>query len=88
MTTEPDTSADATTETAYRSERYNPQEIEPKWQRAWADAGHFDTDLTSGKEPFYYLTMYTRTRRETCTSGTGTPLRCPTLTPDISGCTA
>ena len=64
MTTEPETktSPDATatpdTATPYRSERYNPQEIEPKWQRAWADAGHFDTDLTSDKEPFYYLTMY------------------------------
>jgi leucyl-tRNA synthetase len=44
--------------TTYRSERYNPQELEPKWQRAWADAGLYDTDLTGGKEPFYYLTMY------------------------------
>ncbi len=62
MTTEPETktSTDATPETVtpYRSERYNPQEIEPKWQQAWAEAGHFDTDLTSDKEPFYYLTMY------------------------------
>ena len=42
----------------YRSERYNPQEIEPRWQQAWADAGLYETDLTSDKEPFYYLTMY------------------------------
>ncbi len=54
MTTEPGTQTTA----PYRSERYNPQEIEPKWQRAWADAGLFDTDLTGDKKPFYYLTMY------------------------------
>ncbi|CAA9565303.1 MAG: Leucyl-tRNA synthetase [uncultured Truepera sp.] len=42
----------------YRSDRYNPQEIEPKWQQAWADVGLYETDLTSDREPFYYLTMY------------------------------
>ena len=51
MTTEPVT-------TPYRSERYNPQEIEPKWQERWADAKMYETDLESPKEPFYYLTMY------------------------------
>ncbi len=44
--------------TPYRSERYNPQEIEPKWQQRWADAKLYETDLASAKEPFYYLTMY------------------------------
>ena len=52
MTTEP------ATPTPYRSERYNPQEIEPKWQQIWADAKLYETDLESAKEPFYYLTMY------------------------------
>ena len=52
MTTEP------ATPTPYRSERYNPQEIEPKWQQRWADAKMYETDLASDKEPFYYLTMY------------------------------
>ena len=52
MTTEP------ATPTPYRSERYNPQEIEPKWQQRWADAKLYETDLESSKEPFYYLTMY------------------------------
>ena len=41
----------------YRSERYNPQELEPKWQQAWADAKLYETDLTADR-PFYYLTMY------------------------------
>ncbi len=44
--------------TPYRSERYNPQEIEPKWQQIWAEAKMYETDLASSKEPFYYLTMY------------------------------
>ena len=52
MTTEP------ATPTPYRSERYNPQEIEPKWQQRWADTKMYETDLESPKEPFYYLTMY------------------------------
>ncbi len=46
-----------TTPAPYRSERYNPQELEPKWQQAWADAKLYETDL-SGDRPFYYLTMY------------------------------
>lgn len=58
MTTETTAEAAPTSATPYRSERYNPQEIEPKWQRAWADARLYETDLTSDKEPFYYLTMY------------------------------
>ena len=44
--------------TPYHSERYNPQEIEPKWQQIWADLKLYETDLESDKEPFYYLTMY------------------------------
>ncbi len=52
MSTEP------ATPTPYRSERYNPQEIEPKWQQLWADAKMYEADLDSAKEPFYYLTMY------------------------------
>ena len=51
-------STETATPTLYRSERYNPQEIEPKWQQIWADAKLYETDLESAKEPFYFLTMY------------------------------
>jgi len=42
----------------YRSERYNPHEIEPKWQAWWAEEGFYETDLSDPREKFYYLTMY------------------------------
>ena len=55
MTTEitPKTAA-----SAYHSERYNPQELEPKWQQVWADTKLYETDLEAAQNPFYFLTMY------------------------------
>ena len=42
----------------YKSEKYNPHEIEPKWQRRWEEAGAYEVDLHADKDKFYYLTMY------------------------------
>ncbi len=38
-------------------ERYNPQEIEPKWQARWQESGLYRTDLTlaDGRPKFYNL---------------------------------
>ncbi|MEJ2666418.1 MAG: leucine--tRNA ligase [Deinococcales bacterium] len=44
---------------AYRSDRYNPQEIEPKWQARWRAQGLYDVDLRDDERPkYYFLTMY------------------------------
>jgi leucyl-tRNA synthetase len=37
---------------------YIPQEIEPKWQRVWADRGVLKADDTSTKPKYYDLVMY------------------------------
>jgi len=37
---------------------YDPQEIETRWQRAWAEADLDRADLSSGREPYYALTMF------------------------------
>ena len=37
---------------------YNPQEIEPRWQQAWDEAGLHVADESSEKEPFYALHMF------------------------------
>ncbi len=37
---------------------YDPSEIEPRWQRAWADAALFDADDDSDRPPFYALHMF------------------------------
>ena len=42
----------------YKSEKYNPHEIEPKWQRRWEESGIYKVDLHADQNPFYYLTMY------------------------------
>ena len=42
----------------YKSEKYNPHEIEPEWQRRWEEAGAYAVDLHADKDRFYYLTMY------------------------------
>ena len=42
----------------YKSEKYNPHEIEPKWQKRWEEAGAYEVDLHADKDKFYYLTMY------------------------------
>src|SRR5258705_8699760 len=36
------------------SERYNPSEAEPRWQKAWAEARVFETPI-EGKRPKYYV---------------------------------
>ena len=42
----------------YKSEKYNPHEIEPKWQRRWEETGAYEVELHADKDKFYYLTMY------------------------------
>ncbi len=42
----------------YKSEKYNPHEIEPKWQQRWEEAGTYEVDLHADQDRFYYLTMY------------------------------
>ena len=43
----------------YQSEKYNPHEIEPKWQKAWEEARLYETDLHDDSKPkYYFLTMY------------------------------
>jgi len=39
------------------SERYNPLEIEPKWQQRWADARLFETRVTA-RPKYYFLDMF------------------------------
>ncbi len=42
-----------------RIERYEPAEIEPRWQARWAELGLYRTDLADTSRPKYYLlTMY------------------------------
>ncbi len=46
-------------EPAYQTERYNPQELEPAWQRRWREAGLYEVDLhDAGRPKYYFLTMY------------------------------
>ena len=43
----------------YKSERYNPSELEPEWQKKWAESGLYETDLRDTSKPkYYHLTMY------------------------------
>ncbi|HVS79162.1 MAG TPA: leucine--tRNA ligase [Candidatus Saccharimonadales bacterium] len=37
--------------------RYNPKEIEPKWQRIWADSGIYKTDMGRTADKFYVIPM-------------------------------
>ena len=39
-------------------ERYNPQDIEHKWQRRWDDEHAFDCDHDAGKPKYYLLEMF------------------------------
>jgi leucyl-tRNA synthetase len=42
-----------------RIERYEPTEIEPRWQARWEELGQSRTDLADSSRPrFYLLTMY------------------------------
>ena len=49
----------ADTAAVYRTDRYNPQEIEPKWQARWRDQRLYEVDLDDASKPrYYFLTMY------------------------------
>ena len=37
--------------------RYQPQEIEPKWQAKWKDDGLYHADIDPSREKYYALTM-------------------------------
>jgi leucyl-tRNA synthetase len=37
--------------------RYNPKEIEPKWQKIWADSGIYKTDMKRTADKFYVIPM-------------------------------
>lgn len=39
-------------------ERYNPREMEPKWQQVWDDARSFVSDNNDTREPYYVLEMF------------------------------
>src|SRR3990172_4627624 len=39
------------------SNRYNPAEIEPKWQAAWEEQGLYDTVEDPSRPKWYALTM-------------------------------
>jgi leucyl-tRNA synthetase len=38
--------------------RYNARVVEPKWQKAWDDAGIFATDVDTSREKYYVLEMF------------------------------
>ncbi len=40
------------------SNRYSPNEVEPKWQQAWEEAGYARAEEDSGKPKFYVLEMF------------------------------
>jgi len=37
--------------------RYNPQEIEPKWQKVWAESELYKTDMSRTADKFYVIPM-------------------------------
>jgi leucyl-tRNA synthetase len=39
-------------------ERYDPEKVEPKWQRFWAERGLFKTELDESQKKFYCLEMF------------------------------
>jgi leucyl-tRNA synthetase len=58
-TTETTTSTQTGTTGRSRVERYDAAEIEPRWQKRWADLRLYETDLHDTSRPrFYLLTMY------------------------------
>mgnify|MGYP000179840148 CR=1 FL=1 len=40
------------------TERYNPREAEPKWQKAWAEAKLFEADNADPRPKYYVLEMF------------------------------
>jgi leucyl-tRNA synthetase len=41
-----------------RIEKYNPQEVEPRWRQKWRETGLYNTDFNSSKPKFYAFTMF------------------------------
>lgn len=39
-------------------QRYNPKEIEPKWQRIWQESGTYTADLKSNKPKYIAMSMF------------------------------
>ena len=39
-------------------EKYNPNDVEPKWQEKWLREGVYEPDLDKAKRPFYNLMMF------------------------------
>jgi len=37
--------------------RYNPREIETKWQKVWAETSLYKTDMTRTADKFYIIPM-------------------------------
>src|SRR3954471_22313995 len=37
--------------------RYNPKEIEPKWQQVWDESGIYKTDMSRTADKFYIIPM-------------------------------
>lgn len=40
------------------SERYNPREVEPRWQQKWAERKAFEADNDDPREKYYVLEMF------------------------------
>jgi len=40
------------------AEKYNPSEIEGKWQKIWEEKGIYQPDLQNAKKPYYNLMMF------------------------------
>ena len=41
-----------------KPERYNPQAIEPRWQREWHESGMHHAEMGGSRPPFYTLVMF------------------------------
>lgn len=39
-------------------QRYNPLDIEPKWQKIWDETGTYTTNLTSSKPKYFAMSMF------------------------------
>src|SRR4030066_1674735 len=39
-------------------EKYNPQQIEKKWQKIWEESKLYQVDLKAAKKPYYNLMMF------------------------------
>ena len=41
-----------------RIERYDPSEVEPRWQQRWEEDGLYTVDDADPRPKYYFLTMY------------------------------